>query len=190
MPCYYRLLGVLVLACLISTTASSQEQPPEQLPSGRLAFTGFSLGLLVGYQQGQGALEFQGRKYPFSIESYGLFTLGGSQVDALGVVYDLDKLEDFEGRYGAATFGVTAWQGGNVTVMTNQNGVVIYLQSLRQGLELSLGGSFDIVLERTPLESETNTAAAGKPTSAPPRPAQAEALPPPELIGKSIGDRP
>lgn len=184
MPCCYRLLGVLVLACLISTTASSQEQ----LPSGRLAFTGFSLGLLVGYQQGQGTLEFQGRKYPFSIESYGLFTLGGSKVDALGVVYGLDKLEDFEGRYMAATFGVTTWQGGNVTVMRNQNGVVIYLQSLQQGLELSLGGSFDIVLEQTPVEPETNAVAAGKPTSAQSRPAQTEAMPPPELIGKSVGD--
>ena len=186
MPYRYRLWGLLVLVCLISTTASSQEQ----LPSGRLAFTGFSLGLLVGYQQGQGTLEFQGRKYPFSIESYGLFTLGGSKVDALGVVYDLNKLEDFEGTYGAATFGVTTWQGGNVTVMSNQNGVVIYLQSLQQGLELSLGGSFNIVLEQTPVEPENNAATAGKPTSAPSRPAQAEALPRPELIGKSLEDKP
>ena len=187
MPCSYRLLGLLVLCCLIFTNASSQEQ----LPSGRLAFTGFSLGLLVGYQQGEGTLEFQGQKYPFSLESYGLFTLGGSKVDALGVVYDLDKLEDFEGRYVAAQFGLTAWQGGNVTVMRNQNGVVIYLQSLQQGLELSLGGSFDIVLERPSAEPGTHAATGGKSTAEPPRPdrAKTEAVPQPVLIGKSLGDK-
>jgi len=186
MPYRYRLFGLLVLCCSMVTTASSQEQ----LPAGRLAFTGISLGLLVGYQQGEGTLEFQGQKYPFSIESYGLFTVGGSKVDALGVVYDLNKPEDFEGRYVAATFGVTAWQGGNVTVMRNQNGVVIYLQSLQQGLELSLGGSFDIVLERTPVEPENNAAAAGKPTAERSGPDQdkAEAVPRPVLIGRSLGD--
>lgn len=89
MPCSYRLFGLLALGCLMVTTASSQEQ----LPSGRLTFTGISFGLLVGYQQGEGSLEFKGQKYPFSIASYGLATIGGSKVDALGVVYDLDKLE-------------------------------------------------------------------------------------------------
>jgi len=186
MPCSYRWFGLLALGCLMVTTASSQEP----LPSGRLAFTGISLGLLLGYQQGEGSLEFKGQKYPFSITSYGLATIGGSKVDALGVVYDLNRLEDFEGRYMAATFGLTAWQGGNMTVMRNQNGVVIYLQSLRQGLELSLGGSLDIVLERAPTEPAVAAAVTAKPAAEQTRSERdkATSMAPPVLISKPLGD--
>ncbi len=154
MPHRYQLLGLLVL--LFSTVSTAPAQ--EQLPSGRLAFTSTSFGLLVGYNQGKGTLSFQGKDHPFSIAGYKLVTVGVARVDALGVVYNLDKLSDFEGRYTAAEGSFTVWQGGGGAVMKNANGVVIYLQTLQQGLELSLGGGMDIMLEQPtvgPAASET-----------------------------------
>ena len=161
MPHRYQLPGLLVLLC--STLPALAQEP---LPAGRLAFESTSCGLLIGYNWGKGTLSFQGREYPFSIEGYKLFTVGVASVDALGVVYDLDKLSDFEGRYTAAEGSLTLWQGGGGAVMENQNGVVIYLQTLQQGLELSLGGSIDIVLEQPPAEPAAGGEAQARPAAA------------------------
>ena len=120
MPHRYQLPGLLVLLC--STLPALAQEP---LPSGRLAFESNSYGLLIGYNQGKGTLRFQGQEYPFSIEGYKLFTVGVVSVNALGVVYDLDKLSDFEGTYTTAEGSLTLWQGGGGAVMKNQNGVVI-----------------------------------------------------------------
>jgi hypothetical protein len=161
MPHRYQLLGLLVLWLFTVSTAPAQEQ----LPSGRLAFSSTSFGLLVGYNQGKGTLSFQGKEYPFSMEGYKLITVGASSVDALGVVYQLDKLSDFEGRYTAAGGDFTVWQGGGGAVMKNQNGVVIYLQTLQTGLELNLGGGMDILLEQPTVEPAAGEAAKAGPVA-------------------------
>jgi hypothetical protein len=103
--------------------------------------------LLFGYQQGQGALEFQGRQYPFTVAGIKVATVGFTKVDALGQVYRLRELADFNGRYIAIEGGLTVIQGGGHTVLRNEKGVMLYLQNVQYGLDLSLGGGgVDIAL--------------------------------------------
>ena len=53
-----RFARVMLMAALVAGTGVALAQ--DGRPDARLAFSSTSFGLLFGYQQGQGALEFQG----------------------------------------------------------------------------------------------------------------------------------
>ncbi len=140
-----RFARVMLMAALVAGTGVALAQ--DRRPDARLAFSSTSFGLLFGYQQGQGALEFQGRKYPFTVAGIKVATVGFTKVDALGQVYRLRELADFNGRYIAIEGGLTVIQGGGHTVLRNEKGVMLYLQNVQYGLDLSLGGGgVDIAL--------------------------------------------
>ena len=140
-----RFAWVVLAVILVVETGVALAQ--DRRPDARLAFSSTSFGLLFGYQQGQGALEFQGRKYPFTVAGIKVATVGFTKVDALGQVYRLRELADFNGRYIAIEGGLTVIQGGGHTVLRNEKGVMLYLQNVQYGLDLSLGGGgVDIAL--------------------------------------------
>jgi hypothetical protein len=58
--------------------------------------------------------------------------VGASKIAAKGNVYHLNKLEDFDGNYTAATGGMTIAGGGSAIAMQNQNGVVRQIASTAQ----------------------------------------------------------
>ena len=58
---------------------------------------------------------------------------------ARGKVSNLERLEDFSGNYLAVGAEATAAGGAGVTVMRNQNGVVVELTSTTQGASILLG---------------------------------------------------
>ncbi|MDG4551413.1 MAG: hypothetical protein P9F19_18340 [Candidatus Contendobacter sp.] len=136
---------MVLTAALIAATGAVLAQ--DRRPDARLAFSSTAFGLVFGYQSGQGALEFQGRKYPFTVSGIKAATLGISKVDALGQVYRLRELADFPGRYIVVEGGLTVVQGGGNAVLRNEKGVMLYLQNVQYGLDLTLGGGgVDIAL--------------------------------------------
>ncbi len=140
-----RLMRMVLMMALIAVTGAALAQ--DRRPDARLAFSSISFGLLLGYHQGQGALEFQGRKYPLTVSGIRVATLGISKVDALGQVYHLRELADFPGRYIVVEGGLTVVQGGGNAVLRNEKGVMLYLQNVQYGLDLTLGGGgVDIAL--------------------------------------------
>jgi hypothetical protein len=112
----------------------------DRRPDARLRFSSFAIGLLFGFNQGEGSLEFAERQYPFKISGITLATVGISQVNAIGQVYRLRQPADLAGRYFAVAGGLTVIQGGGNTVLRNEKGVTLYLQNVQQGLDLTLGG--------------------------------------------------
>lgn len=147
---FYRSLLILaILVCLSLKTTFAEEK----LPSGRFEFTSTSFGLIVGFNRGEGALRLtepdpEGgdlplamKTYPFSVTGFSLATVGLAKIDAVGIVYNLNDIADFEGRYIAAEGAFTLGQGGGHLIMRNKNGVVIQLQLYNKGVELRLGGS-------------------------------------------------
>lgn len=115
-------------------------------PDARLEFSGTSYGLLVGVNKGQGRLIYQERQYAFSIAAIKVGVLGVARVDAIGQVYRMRDLADFPGRYYAVEGTFTVGQGGGNAVLRNEKGVMLYLQNVQKGVELTLGGSgVDIV---------------------------------------------
>lgn len=139
---FARMIFLVVLA-----TGTGAVLAQDRRPDARLAFSSTAIGLGFGYQWGQGALEFQGRKHPFTVSGIKAATLGVTRVDALGQIYRLRELADFSGRYIVVEGGLTVVQGGGNAVLRNEKGVTLYLQNVQYGLDLTLGGGgVDIAL--------------------------------------------
>ena len=90
---------------------------------------------------GGGRLTYQGKTYDFTIGGLGIGGFGYSTIEARGEVYNMERLEDFEGAYGEARIGIVA---GDVQTKSqfwiqNPNGVYIHLVGTREGVALSLG---------------------------------------------------
>ena len=110
----------------------------DQLPDGTIELSGGSVAVGIGYSWGSGKLVFQGKQYPLKVEGLSIADVGVSDYTATGSVYNLKKLEDFEGTYAAVTAGATVGGGVSGAVMRNQNGVLIQLSATRQGLQFTL----------------------------------------------------
>jgi len=64
--------------------------------------------------------------------------VGVKKADAVGKVYNLKKLSDFNGNYASAAAEGTVGGGAGASAMKNQNGVVVELTSTTQGINLKL----------------------------------------------------
>ncbi len=144
-----RYVRIVVLAALVAGTGAALAQDGQ--PDARMEFSSTSFGLVFGFSQGQGTLDFQSRKHAFTVSGIKVATLGVARVDALGQVYRLRDLADFAGRYVVIEGGLTVVQGGGNAVLRNEKGVMLYLQNVQYGLELTLGGGgVEIVLTEPP----------------------------------------
>ena len=120
---------------LILVSAVGQEKTPD----GTVEFSGGSVAAGVGYSWGSGTLTYKGMKYSITVDGLSAGAEAGvTSITASGSVYNLKKLEDFDGNYTAAGTGATVGGGASVVTMKNQNGVVIDNVSTTQGLKLSL----------------------------------------------------
>jgi hypothetical protein len=130
----FRFIGlVAVSALLISAAAHAKEQP-----SATLKLETGSVAIGVGYSWGSGTLHYKGKDYKFSIDGVSVGALGASKAEAVGKVYHLTKLEDFDGTYTAVSASATVGGGAGAATMKNQNGVSITLTSRSRGLKLVL----------------------------------------------------
>src|ERR1043166_463608 len=93
--------GALIgLALFRTSLAVADEAATVKLGGGWIA-------LGVGTNWGDGVLTFNGCDYPFSIRGLSIGDLGAAGFTASGKVQDLDRPEDFNGRYTNVRGGVT-----------------------------------------------------------------------------------
>jgi hypothetical protein len=132
-------LALVVFGVMVVTTAVEAKKGPK--PSGKVAIESTSIAAGVGVSWGDGTLRFKGKEYQFSIEGMTLVDVGISKASAVGDVYDLKDVSQFEGTYvaGEAGFALAGGMGG--MSLRNQNGVVMHLRSVTQGAKLQLGPS-------------------------------------------------
>jgi hypothetical protein len=105
---------------------------------GKVSVESTSIAAGIGVTWGDGTLEFQGKTYKFSVSGLSIVDVGISKASVSGEVYDLTKVEDFPGTYVAASIGFALAGGVGGTATKNQNGVVVNLRSVTQGLQLKL----------------------------------------------------
>ncbi|MGE0824601.1 MAG: hypothetical protein AB7G75_04090 [Candidatus Binatia bacterium] len=120
----------------------------DEAPSGTISLQSTSVAAGVGVQWGDGQLTYKGKKYPFSVEGLEALGVGYAEIKAEGTVYNLNKLEDFEGVYVSGEAGATAGSNFSSVVMQNPHGVKISLQTLQEGAKLTLAaGGVNIDLQ-------------------------------------------
>jgi hypothetical protein len=118
-------------------------------PDATLRLKGGSFAAGIGFSWGSGTLTYQGKDYPVSVNGLSLGKVGISGMSALGEVYNLKKLEDFDGHYNAGGAGMTIAGGRNAVAMTNQNGVKVLVASTTRGVDVTLaGGGVDMKLKK------------------------------------------
>jgi len=136
-----RLLISLVTMTALAVLAVGFTAAQDKKPDAIVELSEGSVAVGIGYSWGKGTLTYQGKKYPVKVEGLSVGELGVTKATAHGDVFDLKKLEDFSGNYTAGGAGGTLGGGAGVTVMKNQNGVVIHMKSTTQGASLKLAAS-------------------------------------------------
>jgi hypothetical protein len=111
------------------------------IPSGHISIETKSIAAGVGLSWGYGKLIFNGREYHFSIDGVTFMDFGLSKSSAVGEVYNLTDMADFEGNYVAAEASFALGGGIGGVSLRNPNGVVMRLNSVAQGARLQLGSS-------------------------------------------------
>jgi hypothetical protein len=138
-------IAAALLSCLISVGAYPQSPRPPQ-PSGSVNIHQVQVAFIGSGAMGGGTLYFHGRAYAFKLGGLGIGGIGISTIDAVGTVYNLSRLQDFNGVYGQARTGWAIGQHGSGKMwLQNSNGVVLQLHARRRGLSLSLGADGMVV---------------------------------------------
>ena len=110
----------------------------KQAPSATLELSEGSVAVGIGWSWGGGTLTYHGKKYPVSVEGLTVGSVGVSRASARGSVYNLKKLEDFNGTYAAVKAGATVGGGASASALKNQNGVRINLTSTNKGVKFTV----------------------------------------------------
>ena len=136
------LTAALAGLTLIATGTTLAEKQAAKKPSGTVSIDETQFAFIVGGSFGKGTLKFQGKTHDFKINGISAgANFGASKVSAVGEVYDLKKLSDFPGTYVQLEGGITLAGGVGGTVLKNQHGVIMRLQSTSQGLQFNLSSS-------------------------------------------------
>lgn len=107
-------------------------------PDATLKLSEGTVAVGIGFSWGKGTLAFKGKNYPVKVQGLSVGEVGVNRATAVGSVYNLKNLADFDGNYVAGGAEATVAGGAGVTAMKNQNGVVIELKSTTQGASLKL----------------------------------------------------
>jgi hypothetical protein len=123
------------LACLGFFPVAIAADPP---PSGTVTMSSKSVAIGIGVSWGDGTLSYGGKTHAFSVDGLSVVDLGVSGITTKGEVFNLKKLEDFNGNYVAGEAGIAIAGGPSDTIMKNQNGVVLRLHGTQKGARLTL----------------------------------------------------
>ena len=143
---------IAILSLVIAvTTGFAQAATHESRPDATLRMSIGGVHLGIGGSSGSGTLTYRGRNYPFRVSGMAIGRVGMTSSSAVGDVFNLRHLQDFNGNYtvsGAGTRGVTLGAGRTGTIMSNQAGVIVRVSSTQQGVAVNAtGGGVDLQLK-------------------------------------------
>ena len=127
------IVGLVAMASLYLTVAVASAAE-----DGTLELKGGSVAAGVGFSWESGTLTYKGKRYPIVAKGVDVGDVGITNVTASGKVYNLQKLEDFDGNYTGLVAEAAAAGGESAVTMQNQNAVKIDLISTTQGVKLAL----------------------------------------------------
>ncbi len=116
-------------------------------PSATLEVASEEMRLIMGGTAGKGTLHFKDTDYAFTYKSAsaGFGAKIVQEMSATGEVFNLTKIEDFEGDYAAVSKAALAGESAVEATYKNDKGVVLNLKGTIKGAGLSLGGGIATV---------------------------------------------
>lgn len=141
--------GVVAVLCILAVPGAQAQQDQPVYPVGSVSVQLTSVAAGIGGSWGAGVLIFQGQEYPIRMEGVAVgATVGISQINAVGNVYNLNSPADVAGTYLGISGGIAIAGGVQGTLARNQNGVVIDLTATQEGVSFNLGTTgFSISLQ-------------------------------------------
>lgn len=109
-------------------------------PTGTVTMKATTVIVGVGVSWGEGVLTFQSEDHPFKVGGLSLVGIGGSSVDAEGTIFNLEKLEDFEGTWVEASGSAVLGQQSAGGITMRNGGVFMTLGAKQKGAKISAGG--------------------------------------------------
>ena len=144
-------IAILLLVVAVMT-GFTQAASHHAGPDATLRLSGGSFALGIGFRWGSGTLTYKGKDYPVKVNGLSIGKVGMTGVSAIGEVFNLKHLQDFNGHYNVGaegTRGVTIAKGKAGTLMTNQAGVIVRLAATQTGLDVNAtGGGVDMEIQR------------------------------------------
>lgn len=144
-------LGLLAVGMVSATAVSAQGVMPmpsltahvvlaadENAPTATLQLAGGDVAAGIGFSWANGIVDFQGVKHRFHVSGLSVADVGAMKINAVGEVYNLRTLADFDGTYAAVSAGASLGGGAGIEYLRNQNGVVIKINSTSQGFNVHL----------------------------------------------------
>jgi hypothetical protein len=132
----------LQLFLLLVVFAAGDVYGQSPAPSGKISIESNSIALAVGVNWGDGRLTFKGKRQQlFGVAGLTLVDIGIAKATAVGEVYNLTDIAQFEGTYLASEAEFTPVGGMGGISMRNQNGVVLYLRGDSEEAQLQLAPS-------------------------------------------------
>ena len=92
---------LVVIATIVIRSSPLYAEEPK--PDAMLSLTQTSVALFFGYTWGTGVLTYGDKTYPVEMDGFSVLSLGFAQAEATGEVFNLKKLEDFNGTYMAGS---------------------------------------------------------------------------------------
>jgi hypothetical protein len=144
---------IAILSLLVAvTTGFTQAATQESKPDATLRLSGGSFAAGIGFSWGSGTLTYKGKDYPVKVNGLSLGKVGVTSSSAYGEVFNLKRLQDFNGHYDVGakgTRGVTLASGKSGTLMTNQAGVIVRISATQKGVNVNAtGGGVDMQIKR------------------------------------------
>jgi hypothetical protein len=131
-------LSLALTALLLVAVTPGIAQAP-YYPVGSVSIDMTSVAAGIGFSSGSGVLRFKGKTHLFKIDGLSVGNVGIASISAVGNVYNLSSVSQFPGNYAAVGAGVTLAGGMAGLKMQNQNGVIINLYAVQQGVQLNIG---------------------------------------------------
>ena len=107
-------------------------------PDGTLKLEEGQVAVGIGWSWGMGSLSMNGKEYPYKVKGLSVGDVGISEAKAEGEVFNLKKLDDFNGTYAAVAAEGTMVKGAGAVTMRNEKGVEIHLFPKTEGVNLKL----------------------------------------------------
>ncbi len=132
-------MGIFTMSPVLAGAPGTDKEAPPRVFSGTIEISSTQIAFIASAQSGSGTLEFEGMEHDFKISGLGIGGIGIQSINAIGVVYNLEKLSDFSGTYSQVRMGATLGKGKSTIRLNNSKGVYIELKSSNKGVALSTG---------------------------------------------------